>query len=82
MSHHCSQCGPGQVADCNTCKLALLDLDKRKAGKHPAVTPDSDDEYSICEQLTKKGNDFSILYLVIAALLVFALVIAFTLLLK
>lgn len=76
MKHNCTQCGDGQQIDCTTCKLAFLNNQKK------ANTLEQDEDYSISEQLTKKENDKSILYLTIVAIFVLVLVIIFSLLLR
>ncbi|MBR6285528.1 MAG: hypothetical protein IKR18_00850 [Bacteroidaceae bacterium] len=73
---NCGTCELNKGADCASCKLAHIDRNR----KNPNNV--DDDDYSISEELTRKGGDRSILYLVIAAVGTLALVVAFTLLLK
>lgn len=83
--HNCASCEHSpQTAegDCVTCKLAEIAQGIKKREAEKQQTPlriDDDDELSISERLTdKKNSDYSILYLVIAAFAVFALVVLFT----
>lgn len=73
LIHKCSKCDTGEV-DCTTCKLATLNLQKKKS---PSATVEEDD-YSISERLTENKKDNTILILVAVAALTFALVVAFT----
>ncbi len=68
--------------DCATCKLAFLAERKESVKRKCDENDIEEDDYSISEKLTENKNDHSILYLVLAALCTFGLVVLFTMLLK
>lgn len=74
-THNCSSCSTDGNADCTTCKLAFLN---EKSRPTKARINDEDDDYSISERLTDKTNAHGILYLVVAAIMTFALVVLFS----
>ena len=59
---------------CDSCKLDCIN----KAKKAKTKTVEEEDDYSISEELTDNGNRMNILYLFIAATLIFALVVLFS----
>ena len=61
---------------CDSCKLDCL----KKAKKAKAKPVADEDDYSISEELTGNGNRMNILYLFIAAVAVFGLVVLFSVL--
>lgn len=61
---------------CDNCKLDCLN----KAKKAKAKSDTDEDDYSISEELTENGNRMNILYLFIAAVAVFGLVVVFSVL--
>ena len=61
---------------CDSCKLDCLN----KATKAKAKSDTDEDDYSISEELTENGNRMNILYLFIAAVAVFGLVVVFSVL--
>lgn len=79
LIHQCSACNNGKEIDCTTCKLASLSKNQNKRKNTNDV---KEDDYSISEQLTAKDNNPSILFLFIAAVGVFGLVLLFTWLMK
>ena len=76
--NNCGKCDI-KKADCQTCKLAALNLDKNAKRK---VRIDDDDDPSISERLTDKKEDHSILILFIVAIATFVAVIGFTMLFR
>ena len=77
--NNCGKCDINK-ADCQTCKLAALNLDKN--AKRKVRIDDEDDDPSISERLTENKGDYSILLLFIVALATLAAVIGFTMLFK
>ena len=77
--NNCGKCNINK-ADCQTCKLAALNLDKN--AKRKVRIDDEDDDPSISERLTENKNDHSILLLFVVAVATFAAVIGFTMLFK
>ena len=61
---------------CDSCKLDCL----KKAKKAKARPVADEDDYSISEELTDNGNRMNILYLFIAAAVIFGLVVLFSVL--
>ena len=79
MTHSCSHCDPQQEIDCTSCKLAFLaEKGKAKNGGDKKTVVEDDGDYSISEQMTKEGNDHTILILFLVAIATFACVIFFT----
>lgn len=76
--NNCGKCDINK-ADCQTCKLAALNLDKNAKRK---VRIDDDDDPSISERLTDKKEDHSILILFIVAIATFVAVIGFTMMFR
>lgn len=79
--HNCQTCEHAiadAASDCASCKLATLMKAKSDAEQKKKFTIDEDGDYSISEKLTEKGSDHSILYLVLAALFTFGLVVLFS----
>ena len=75
-SRDCNIYGSEANADfCDSCKLDCL----KKAKKAKAKPVADEDDYSI-EELTDNGNRMNILYLFIAAVAVFGLVVLFSVL--
>ena len=77
--NNCGKCDINK-ADCQTCKLAMLNLDKN--AKRKIRIDDEDDDPSISERLTENKGDHSILFLVIVAAATFAAVIGFTMMFR
>lgn len=76
---NCGTCDPNKT-DCQTCKLAMLNLDKN--AKRKFRIDDEDEDPSISERLTENKGDHSILFLVIVAAATFAAVIGFTMMFR
>ena len=76
---NCSKCDINK-ADCQTCKLAVLNLDKD--AKRKVRIDNEDDDPSISERLTENKSDHSILLLFIVAVAILAAVIGFTMLFR
>lgn len=77
--NNCGKCDINK-ADCQTCKLAMLNLDKN--AKRKFRIDDEDEDPSISERLTENKNDKSILILFVVALATFAAVIGFTMMFR
>ena len=77
--NNCGKCDINK-ADCQTCKLAVLNLDKNAMRK--VRIDDEDDDPSISERLTETKGDHSILFLFIVAVATFVAVIGFTMLFR
>lgn len=77
--NNCGKCDINK-ADCQTCKLAMLNLDKN--AKRKFKIDDEDEDPSISERLTENKGDHSILFLVIVAAATFAAVIGFTMMFR
>lgn len=77
--NNCGKCDINKV-DCQTCKLAMLNLDKN--AKRKFRIDDEDEDPSISERLTENKGDHSILFLVIVAAATFAAVIGFTMMFR
>lgn len=77
--NNCGKCDINK-ADCQTCKLAMLNLDKN--AKRRFRIDDEDEDPSISERLTENKGDHSILFLVIVAAATFAAVIGFTMMFR
>lgn len=73
---NCGKCELNRGADCQSCKLASLARNRKRPNDI------DDDDYSISEELTRRSGDHSILFLVVAAVLTFAAVVGFTLMLS
>lgn len=77
--NNCGKCDINK-ADCQTCKLAMLNLDKN--AKRKFRIDDEDEDPSISERLTENKGDHSIFFLVIVAAATFAAVIGFTMMFR
>lgn len=89
--HNCGSCSHSPADggdDCASCKLAGLVKASRELkenrerreqeGTEERFRIDDDDELSISERLTENGSDHTILYMVLVAVMLFALVVLFS----